>query len=81
MFISVRLMGFTEFQRLIADDTNLNADDHFGASVAVSGTTIVVGAPEYDGSGTDSGRAYVFEFNGTSVEPGWWWINRRRRWG
>ncbi|MGB5259848.1 MAG: hypothetical protein WBO34_04920 [Gammaproteobacteria bacterium] len=55
--------SFTEYQRLTASDTNLKAFDHFGASVAISGDTIVVGAPEYDGSGNNNGRAYVFEFD------------------
>lgn len=34
----------------------------FGEAVALSGTTLVIGAPAYDGAGLDSGRAYVFEF-------------------
>jgi uncharacterized repeat protein (TIGR01451 family) len=36
-------------------------DDHFGQSVAVSGDTVVVGAPMDDtGEGTDAGSAYVY---------------------
>jgi hypothetical protein len=38
--------------------------DVFGKSVAVSGDTIVVGAPGDDNGATDSGSAYVFEYNG-----------------
>ncbi|MBN2181659.1 MAG: hypothetical protein JW715_07075 [Sedimentisphaerales bacterium] len=45
--------------------------DHFGFSVAVSGRRILVGAELVDGSGTDSGVAYIFaadicpgDFNG-----------------
>ncbi|HPF41595.1 MAG TPA: FG-GAP repeat protein [Phycisphaerae bacterium] len=35
-------------------------DDAFGQSVAVSGDTIVIGAPGDDDNGVDSGSAYVF---------------------
>ncbi|HTH49187.1 MAG TPA: FG-GAP repeat protein, partial [Candidatus Limnocylindria bacterium] len=52
-------------------------DDHFGFSVAVSGDTVVVGAPGEDGSGTTvnafpdesangAGAAYVFVRSGTT---------------
>ena len=38
------------------------ADDRFGSSVAISGDTVVVGAPHDDiGTHTDQGSAYVFE--------------------
>jgi hypothetical protein len=37
------------------------ANGHFGSSVAVSGTTVVVGAPFETGSGfTQAGHAYIF---------------------
>ena len=36
------------------------AGDGFGVSVAVSGDTVVTGAPGDDGNGADSGSAYVF---------------------
>ena len=57
--------------------SNTNADDRFGTSVAISGDTIVVGAPGEDsnatgvnGNQTDNsaawaGAAYVFTRNGT----------------
>jgi hypothetical protein len=38
-------------------------DDGFGWSVAISGDTVIVGAPGEDGAGTDRGAAYVFERN------------------
>ncbi|MCP3903540.1 MAG: hypothetical protein GY715_07870 [Planctomycetes bacterium] len=38
--------------------------DEFGASVAISGTWIVVGAPKDDDHGSGSGSAYVFHRNG-----------------
>ena len=37
------------------------ANDQFGDSVAVSGSTVVVGAPGNSAAGTDSGRAYVYD--------------------
>ena len=37
------------------------AGDQFGRSIAVSGNRLVVGAPDDDQGGTDSGAAYVFE--------------------
>ncbi len=46
-----------------ANDTA--AGDHFGSSVAVSGNTMIVGAPAHDLSQeTDRGAAYVFVRNG-----------------
>ncbi len=39
------------------------ADDFFGASVAISGTTAIVGALYDDDNGTDSGSAYLFDTN------------------
>ena len=45
------------------------ADDRFGYSVAISGDTIVVGAPWDDDNGTNSGSAYVF------VKPGSGWAD------
>ena len=35
--------------------------DSFGWSVAVSGTTAIVGASSHDENGTDSGSAYLFD--------------------
>jgi hypothetical protein len=36
------------------------AADRFGRSVAISGSTAIVGANKYDGSGADTGCAYLF---------------------
>ena len=55
--------------------SNTGALDHFGTSVAVSGDTVVIGAPDEDSgttgvnrlpdeSATDSGAAYVFQRSG-----------------
>ena len=58
--------------------SNTGAGDEFGTSVAISGTTVAVGAPREDGSatgvngnqsgnsGTNSGAAYVFVLEGTN---------------
>ncbi|MFT5284648.1 MAG: hypothetical protein ACI8TQ_000805 [Planctomycetota bacterium] len=37
------------------------ASDNFGNSVAISGTTVIVGAPRSDSDGSDSGSAYLFD--------------------
>jgi len=57
----------TEAAKLAASDGA--ADDLFGNSTAVFGTTIVVGAPLDDDSGSASGSAYVF------VEPVGGWVS------
>jgi len=38
-------------------------DDEFGSSVAVSGRTVLVGAPLDDEAGTDAGAAYLMDLN------------------
>jgi hypothetical protein len=43
--------------------------DLFGDSVAISGDTVVVGAPYEDGLGTDRGAAYVFTRNYDPITP------------
>jgi len=53
-----------EFQKLLADDGN--KDDAFGLSVSVSGDVAIVGAFFGDGKETNSGAAYIFQFDGTS---------------
>ena len=43
------------------------ANDRFGGSVAVSGNTVIVGAPQNDvGANADQGSAYVFTRSGTN---------------
>jgi len=42
------------------------AFDHFGLAVDISGMTAVVGSPRDDDHGTNSGSAYVYEFDGTN---------------
>jgi len=54
---------WTEQQKLTAADGAFA--DHFGFSVALSGETVVVGAPDDDnGLNADQGSAYVFTRNG-----------------
>ncbi len=45
--------------------TDSNAGDHFGGAVAMNGETAIVGAPEADVFGLDSGSAYIFFRQGT----------------
>lgn len=61
-------------QKLTPTGTNSrNASDGFGTSVAISGTTIVVGSPrnDFDGNGanavTDAGAAFVFVRDSNNV--------------
>jgi hypothetical protein len=57
---------WTQQQKLLATDGA--ATDQFGRSVAISGGTIVVGAPLDDlGSNLNAGSAYVFLRSGTST--------------
>ena len=43
------------------------SSDHFGTSVGISGTSLVVGAPRDDGPGIDAGRAWIY----TLVSGAW----------
>ncbi len=43
---------------------NATTEDHFGWSVAISGTTLIIGAPENDKNGEDAGLAFVYEHIG-----------------
>lgn len=40
-------------------------DDQFGTAVAISGTTIVIGAPNHDAAASNGGAAYVFVRSGS----------------
>lgn len=48
-----------EAQRLRASDGR--NEDHFGVSIAISGSYVVAGATGYDGGGTERGAAYIFK--------------------
>jgi len=60
--------GWRQVAKLVANDPN--ADDNFGKAVAISGQTVLVGSPNADPNGSNSGAAYVF--NCTSG-AGWQW--------
>jgi hypothetical protein len=62
--------GWTQQDKLVASDGS--AEDFFGSRVAVSGNTIVVGAPSDDPNGNSSGSAYVFRFNGLN------WVEQQK---
>jgi hypothetical protein len=53
-------------QKLLAEDGATG--DQFGVSVAISGTSVVVGAYRDDDKGSDSGSVYVFERNSSTGE-------------
>lgn len=64
-YVFVRTAGAWVMQaKLVAADGA--AADHFGASVAIAGDTVVVGAPLADAAGNAEGAAYVFTRSGTS---------------
>ena len=46
--------------------SNGAADDYFGQSVAISGNTIIIGAPFHAQNGNDSGCAYVYDISDPS---------------
>ena len=48
-----------ELKKLVASDAAI--DDQFGWAIAISGDTIVVGAPLDDDAGSASGSAHIFE--------------------
>ncbi|MBN2293997.1 MAG: hypothetical protein JXM70_16340 [Pirellulales bacterium] len=55
--------GWTQVAKLTADDGAAN--DLFGYSVSISGTTAIIGSQDDDDNGGDSGSAYIFEDTGT----------------
>lgn len=72
-----RRSDFTYVQEAYLKASNTDAGDLFGISVAISGNTVIVGAPDEDGPGIGtngsqgngaggSGAAYVFVRNGTT---------------
>lgn len=57
-------VGWVQQQKLTASDAA--AGDDFGASVDISGDSVVVGAPGDNVAASDSGSAYVFVRSGTT---------------
>ena len=54
-------VGEVELHKLTASDDA--AEDWFGYSVAISGTTALVGAQLDDDAGSNSGSAYLYDFS------------------
>ncbi len=57
--------GWREIAKLTAGDAA--AEDYFGMCASVSGNTAIIGAPQHDGAGENSGSAYVFR----EIEGAW----------
>ena len=57
-------LNWSQTAKLTASDGA--AGDNFGLSVSLSGGRALVGASKDDDNGSDSGSAYVFDFNGTA---------------
>jgi len=55
---------WTEQQKLVASDASSFSE--FGASVAISGNTVIVGAYQDNGAGSSRGAAYVFTRSGST---------------
>ena len=58
--------NWVQTDKLLADDGQ--PGDYFGYSVALSGSTALIGAYLNDDNGSNAGAAYVFEFDGVSWE-------------
>ena len=56
--------AWEEVQKIQASDGT--AKDQFGLSVAISGSTLIVGARRQDSGGSDAGAAYIFEKSGST---------------
>jgi len=56
--------AYVEVAQLTASDAK--ARGYFGISVAVDGGTLVVGATGDDAAGTDAGKVYIYDWNGTA---------------
>jgi len=55
---------WVESQKLVASDAS--AEAHFGTSVATDGVRVVVGASGAADAGADSGKAYVYRYDGAA---------------
>ncbi len=61
--------GATGEDLVTLNNPNPQEKAYFGNSVAVSGNTVVVGAPNADGGEVDLGAAYVFDLTNGGVAP------------
>jgi hypothetical protein len=57
-------------QNTILFGPNPETNDKFGTAVVIDGNTIVVGNRYHDGIGSNSGAAFVFEYDGSSWSGG-----------
>jgi len=57
-----------EAQKLTASDAQ--PSDNFGASLAISANTAIVGAPDGDAQSVDAGAAYIFDVPPMQSDPG-----------
>lgn len=74
VYVFVRAVNGQWSQQAYLKASNTEAEDAFGSAVAISGDTIVVGAPGEDSNGNQSnnmvdgcGAAYVFKRDGTGA--------------
>jgi hypothetical protein len=57
--VFIRTNSGTTFNKVPNPDPGAGADQYFGESVAVDGSTIVVGAPLDNDAGTDAGAVFI----------------------
>jgi hypothetical protein len=57
-------------QNTILLDPNPESNDKFGTDVAIDANRIIVGNSYHDGAASNSGAAFVFEYNGSSWSQG-----------
>jgi hypothetical protein len=50
------------------DDPTITFGDHFGASVAIDGNNVLIGARLDDTNGTNAGQAHLFDLSGNLLE-------------
>jgi hypothetical protein len=62
--------SWSQQQKLLPSDGQ--ADDAFGHSVSISGDYLIVSANKDDDNGTNSGSAYIFQYDGQN------WIERKK---
>ncbi len=61
-----RRQGMSWVEEAILTAPNPVAEDHLGASVAISGNTIVAGAPSWSSHAQSTGWIHVFEYDGAN---------------
>ena len=58
--------GWVELAHLFGDDPEIDGQDNFGMAVAISGDTIIVGAPQGFAHSGLQGSVFVYEFDGAN---------------